>query len=442
MSLLDRYRVLDLSDERGLLAGRMLADLGADVVQVEPPGGSTARRVAPLSETGSYFWDTFAANKRGIVADLTTEDGRHLVRRLALRADFLIESAGPGVLTGLGLGWPDLREVNPALIYGTVTAFGHDGPKSGYAESDLIVWAAGGPLQPNRDEDRPPLRMSVEHAFLNAAADLAGGLLIAHHARVRSGQGQLVDVSAQAGLGLNTLGRVLADSVRDPNPEWAAIVSPTKRVDQSGSGTGTSSHLKKWPCRDGLVEFHLAMGTAVGGFTNNFFRWLHDEGACSDRVAAWDWRKLPALIKAGEFTDADMTEVRTAAADFLAQRTKAEILDAAIRYRLLCIGISDTADLAASAQLAARGYYATVGAGARRRTMPARWANGSIPLTDLRLPAPLVGEHTAEVLADWLGDERALPEAATGAPSEAVPGALPETATEQTSEASMGKGRR
>lgn len=434
MSLLDQYRVLDLSDERGLLAGRMLADLGANVVQVEPPGGSTARLAAPLSAGGSYFWDTFAANKRGIVADLATGDGRHLVRRLALRADFLIESAGPGVLSALGLGWPDLREVNPALIYGTVTAFGHDGPKSGYAESDLVVWAAGGPLQPNRDEGRPPLRMSVEHAFLNAAADLAGGLLIAHHARVRSGQGQLVDVSAQAGLGLNTLARVLADSVRDANPEWAAIVSPTKRVDQSGSGTGTSSHLKKWPCRDGLVEFHLAMGAAVGGFTNNFFRWLHDEGACSDRVAAWDWRTLPAVVKTGEFTEDDMTEVRTAAAEFLAQRTKAEILGAAIRYRLLCIGISDTADLAASDQLAARGYFAGVGAGARRRTMPARWASGSIPLTDLRRPAPLVGEHTAEVLADWLGDERARSETATGALSETATGTLPETATGKTSD--------
>jgi len=414
MSLLRGYRVLDLSDERGLLAGRMLADLGADVVQVEPPGGSTAREATPRSDAGSYFWDTFAANKRGIVADLTTPDGRHLVRRLTLRADFLIESAGPGALTGLGLGWPQLREVNPALVYGTVTAFGHDGPKSGYAESDLVVWAAGGPLQPNRDEDRPPLRMSVAHAFLNAAADLAGGMLIAHHARVRTGRGQLVDVSAQACLGLNTLGRVLADSVRDPRPEWAAIVSPTKRADQSGSGSGTSSHLKKWPCRDGLVEFHLAMGAAVGGFTNNFFHWLHDEGACSDRVAAWDWRVMPKLVEAGEFTEDDMTEVRTATADFLAARTKAEILDAAIRYKLLCIGISDTADLAASAQLAAREYFAAVGEGPRRRTMPARWASGSIEPVELSRPAPLVGEHTAEVLADWLGDDRALSTAGCG----------------------------
>lgn len=406
MGPLAGYRVLDLSDERGLLAGRLLADLGADVVQVEPPGGSSARLAAPRSAAGSYFWDTFAANKRGIVADLDAEDGRHLVRRLAMRADFLIESSGPGVLAGLGLGWEQLHEINPALIYGTITAFGHDGPKSVYAHSDLVVWAAGGPLQPNRDGDRPPLRMSVEHSFLNAAADLAGGLLLAHHARVRRNRGQLVDVSAQASLGLNTLARVLADSVRDPNPEWAALVSPTKRTDQSGSGTGTSSHLKKWRCRDGLVEFHLAMGAAVGGFTNSFFRWMHDEGACSDRVASWDWRKVAALAEAGEFTEDDMQDVRTATAAFLENKTKAEILDAAIAYKLLCIGINDTADLAASAQLAARDYYATVGEGARTRTMPMRWATGTVPMVSLRRPAPLLGEHTAEVLAEWTGDDR------------------------------------
>jgi crotonobetainyl-CoA:carnitine CoA-transferase CaiB-like acyl-CoA transferase len=270
------------------------------------------------------------------------------------------------------------------------------------------VWAAGGPLQPNRDGDRPPLRMSVEQAYLNAAADLAGGLLLAHHARVRTGLGQLVDVAVQASLGLDTLARVLADSVRDPNPEWAALVSPTRRADQSGSGSGTSSHLKKWQCRDGLVEFHLAMGAAVGGFTNSFFKWMRDAGACSERVASWDWRLVPALAESGEFTDDDMREVRAATGAFLGERTKAEILQAAIDYKLLCIGINDTADLAASEQLAARDYFATVGTGERTRTMPARWATGSVPLVELHRPAPLVGEHTAEVLAEWLGDDREL----------------------------------
>ncbi|HEU5267804.1 MAG TPA: CoA transferase [Jatrophihabitans sp.] len=408
--LLHGYRVLDLTDERGLMAGRILADLGADVVQVEPPGGSRARQAPPASAAGSYVWDTYAANKRGIVADPATGEGRDLIRRLAQQADFFVESLGAGVAAGYGLGWAQLRELNPALVYGTVTAFGHDGPKAGYLDADLVVWAAGGPLQPNRDGDRPPLRISVPQAFLNAAADLAGGMLFAHHSRERTGRGQLVDVSAQAALGLDTLGRVLADSVGDENPEWAAIVSPLKRTDQSGSGTGTSSHLKKWTCIDGLVEFHLAMGAAAGGFTNNFFRWMHDEGQCSDQVGSWDWRQLPALVESGEFDADDMEEVRAATTAFLATKTKDDILQAAIRYRLLCIGISDTHDLADSPQLAARDYFGTIGAGERQRTMPARWATGSIPVTGLRRPAPLVGEHTDEVLTEWLSGDRSVPE--------------------------------
>jgi crotonobetainyl-CoA:carnitine CoA-transferase CaiB-like acyl-CoA transferase len=399
--LLHGYRVLDLTDERGVLTGRILADLGADVVAVEPPAGSRARQAAPTSEASSYVWDTFAANKRGIVADPASDAGRELIRRLARQADFFIDSLGPGVLAGYGLGWADLRQLNPALVYGTVTAFGHTGPKAGYQDADLVVWAAGGPLQPNRDGDRPPLRISVPQAFLNAAADLAGGMLLAHHARVRTGLGQLVDVSAQACLGLNTLGRVLADSVHDEHPEWAAIVSPLKRTDQSGSGSGTSSHLKKWTCIDGLVEFHLAMGAAAGGFTNNFFRWMHDEGRCSDRVASWDWRNLPELVEKGEFDGEDMEEVRAVTGAFLATKTKDDILRAAISYRLLCIGISDIHDLADSPQLAARDFFDTVGAGGRRRTMPARWASGSIEVTELRRPAPLLGEHTDEVLREW-----------------------------------------
>lgn len=406
MGLLAGYRVLDLTDERGLLAGRMLADLGADVVQLEPVDGSPARGAAPVGAGGSYVWQTFAANKRGIALDVETEAGRELVRQLAAQADFLIESLGPGVLAGLGLGWDDLRLVNPRLVYATITAFGHDGPKAGFAESDLIVWAAGGPLQPNRDGDRPPLRISVPQAFLNAAADAVGGLLLAHHARVRTGRGQLVDVSAQAGLSLNTLGRVLADSVHDAHPEWAALVSPTKPADQSGSGTGTSSHLKKWACADGLVEFHLAMGQAVGAFTNNFFRWMHDEGQCDERLLNWDWRIIPELVARGEFDDDDMQQARAATGAFLAGKTKDQILQAAIAYKLLCIGILDTADLAASPQLAARDYYVTVGDGARRVTIPGRWATGSAPVVEVTRPAPLLGEHTREVIAEWMTDRR------------------------------------
>jgi len=407
VGLLTGYRVLDLTDERGLLAGRILADLGADVVQVEPLAGSRARRAAPLSDRDgqphSYVWAAFAANKRGIAVDFRHDAGRHVLCQLAGQADFFVESLGPGAAASLGLGWPVLSEINPALVYATITAFGQDGPKAGYAASDLIVWAAGGPLEPNRDGARPPLRISVPQAFLNASADAAGGMLLAHHARTRDGRGQLVDVAAQACLSLNTLGRVLADPVGDEHPEWAALISPTARSDQSGSGSGTSSHLKKWRCKDGLVEFHLAIGQAAGPFTNNFFRWMHAESAGSDALLRWDWRVLPELVKRGEFTEEDMQQVRAATAAFLAAKTKNEILEAAIAYKLLCIGVSDTGDLAASPQLAERDFYVTLGAGRRAQALPGRWATVSIPAFELHRPAPEVGEHTDEVLAEWLG---------------------------------------
>jgi crotonobetainyl-CoA:carnitine CoA-transferase CaiB-like acyl-CoA transferase len=151
------------------------------------------------------------------------------------------------------------------------------------------------------------------------------------------------------------------------------------------------------------VEFHLAIGQAAGPFTNNFFRWMHAEGAGGDTLLRWDWRILPELVERGEFTDADMLQVRAATAAFLAAKTKSEILQAAIAYKLLCIGVSDTADLAHSPQLAGRDFYVTLGSGGRAQTMPGQWATVSIPAFELRRPAPELGEHTDEVLTEWLG---------------------------------------
>jgi crotonobetainyl-CoA:carnitine CoA-transferase CaiB-like acyl-CoA transferase len=402
MAFLDRYRVLDLTDERGLLAGRILSDLGADVVAAEPPGGSTARACGPFQEVGgekrSLLWDAYAAGKRSVTADTGAEDGRALVRRLAASADFLIESAPPGRMARAGLDWPQLRDVNPRLIYVSITPFGRTGPKADYAATDLICWAAGGPLDPHRDEVHGPVRISLPQAFLHASADAAAGALIAHHARQRTGHGQHVDVSAQASLGIATLGRVLAHAVGDERPEWD---KPIKRIDQSGSGSGTKPTLKKWACKDGLAELHLGVGPATGGFTNSLFGWLADEGEPVAGFTRLDWRQMPALVKAGTFTDADMEDARQIIAAFLKRKTKAEILEAAVARKLLCVPIYDTADVAGSAQLQARGYWAEVGDGPRRTRLPGRLATTSVHAPAVSRPAPLPGEHGPEVIAEW-----------------------------------------
>lgn len=402
MALLERYRVLDFTDDRGLLAGRMLADLGADVVQVEPLDGSSARTAEPLGPRGSYFWDTYAANKRGIAIDLENPAGLH---DLIAQADVVIESAGPGVMDSLGLGFEKLHTLFPRLVYVSISAFGSTGPKSRYAASDLVLWAAGGPLDPHREKDRPPVRISIPQAFLHAAADAADGALFALLARTRTGRGQHVDVSAQASLGTATLGRVLAHTAGDVSPEWEKLVDgPVKKIDQSGSGSGTDPAKKKWRCADGLIEFHLTVGRASGAFTSAFFRWMASENPDYERFASIDWREVPDMVARGEFDDARFDEARGAVAEFLAGKTKNAVLEAAREHRLLCVPIYDTGDVAASPQLDARGFYSTVVDDAGREVrMPGAFAKVGGETLQVRSPAPSLGQHTEEVLADWVG---------------------------------------
>ncbi|MEB3070281.1 CaiB/BaiF CoA transferase family protein [[Mycobacterium] vasticus] len=406
---LDGVRVLDLTDERGLLAGRVLADLGADVVQVEPVNGSSARHRKPLppgdTTRSSYVWQTYAANKRGIVADLATEHGAELIRSLAGVADVLIESADPGVLADRGLDFADLQAVNPGLVYVSITAFGRTGPKAHLKAPDLVAWAAGGPLDEHRDGDRPPLRISLPQAYLHASLDAAAGAQLALAARRRTGRGQLVDVAVQTSLTTATLGHALTYSVGDvPRDMTKGHVLEAPRIDQSGSGANTDPTLKKWTCRDGMIEFHIGIGPASGAFTNDFIAWLADEGAPVDDFRKLDFRALPEQIASGEFSDADSTRLRAVIKDFLATRTKAEVLDAAIARKLLCVPICDIGDILASPQLAARDFFVTVGAGDNAVRLPGPFAHTSVPdAVSVRRRAPGVGEHQQEVLEEWLG---------------------------------------
>src|SRR6185437_1351966 len=116
MGFLDGLRVLDCTDERGLLAGRLLADLGADVIQVEPPEGSSARR-------DFCYWEAYAANKRGVTCDFETDEGRALALRLCAEADFVFESETPGTMARRGLAYEDVRRANPRVVYTSITPF-------------------------------------------------------------------------------------------------------------------------------------------------------------------------------------------------------------------------------------------------------------------------------------------------------------------------------
>ena len=200
--MLSPYRVLDLTDERGLLCGKILGDLGANVVQVEPPGGSPARQVGPFygddpAPDKSLYWWAYCANKRGITLNLEHPDGRSLLERIVASADFVIESFDPGYLDGMGLGYSRLSEINPSAVMVSITAFGQDGPYAGYQASDITGMALGGFMHLTGDPDRAPLRPSFPHFYLHGSAAGAAGAMLAHTHRALTGEGQHVDVSCQ-----------------------------------------------------------------------------------------------------------------------------------------------------------------------------------------------------------------------------------------------------
>ncbi|CAM3274670.1 CoA transferase [Nocardioides dubius] len=408
--MLEHLRVLDLTDERGLLCGRLLADLGADVVQVEPLGGSPGRQAPPLAGDVSLYWETFAAGKRGVSADLADESSVARLRALAGVADIVITSWPRAQVEALGLDPVAVHAENPEAVYTIISAFGWDGPKAEYADTDLVVWAAGGPLAPHRDGDLPPLRISVPQAYLHAASDAAAGALLAVLARAQVGRGQVVDVSAQASIGVATLARVLATAVGDDHPEWQTTPGRPSggRTDQSGSGAATPNSLKKWHCRDGMVELHLSMGPAAGAFTNNLFAWIAEEGGVGEPISSWDWRVVPDKLVSGELSHDQLDEARAAVRAFLLGKTKAEVLEAAIRRRLLCMAIFDMSDLAQSPHLAHRDFWVDVDLpGAREPVaIPGRFAQVLGPEGPrARGRAPMVGEHDDIVAKEWLGEQ-------------------------------------
>jgi crotonobetainyl-CoA:carnitine CoA-transferase CaiB-like acyl-CoA transferase len=401
------YRVLDLTDHRGALAGHMFAQLGADVIQVEPPEGSPARQQPPFAPDwprgeNSLYWAAYASGKRSIACDPASPEGLALFHRLVATADFLFESAAPRDGRPDWLDPAALAKVNPRLVHVSITPFGLTGPKRDWADSEITLWAAGGPLLATRTLDERPIRISAPQAYHHAAGDAAGAALIAHFARLQTGRGQHVDISVQQSVPQATLSAVLAEAVHHPDftprpPKPGADVG-AKRLDLSGSGALTRR--SKWPVSDGIAEMHLAMGPNAGASTNQLFAWMRREGVLDEMFWDWDWLSLHTRVQSGEITEDDLGRAREAVARFMATRRKAELMDIAIETGIRMAPIETIADLTTSPHAKARGFFQRLEGPFGAYLAPGDFAfgapDGFRPLT----PAPRLGEHTAAILAE------------------------------------------
>jgi crotonobetainyl-CoA:carnitine CoA-transferase CaiB-like acyl-CoA transferase len=384
------YRVLDLTDDRGHLAAFILGGLGADVILVEPPEGSPARRIGPFAggedhpERSLTFW-AWNRGKRSVVLDLTAADGIAALQRLAAGADVVITSGPPPV------DLDALRAANPALITVSVTAFGETGPKAAWPATDLTVLAAGCQLAMTGDEDRPPVRTVVPQAFLHAGSDAAAGAMVALTERAASGQGQHVEVSAQRSVLQATQSYVLA----------VPLGGTQAQRKSGGVKTGGLDIQLMWPCKDGYASVTFLFGASMGPFTQRLMNWIHDEGYCDEATRDKDWLDYANQLYDGREPIEEYERLKAIVAQFCLNKTKAELLEAARSRGLLIAPVATPDEVVQSAQFEARDFWDHV-EDEQLSPRPVR-TPGSIvhstrvPSVDLGR-APRLGEHTDEVL--------------------------------------------
>jgi len=404
-SLLGGYRVLDLTDEKGLLCGKILGGFGADVIKVEKPGGDPCRNIGPFYKNipdpeKSLFWFANNTSKRGITLDIETLDGKEIFKRLVETADFVIESFMPGYMDSLGLGYPVLEKIKPDMVMTSITPFGQTGPYADYQATDLIGTAMGGLARVLGDMGRPPVRMSCDpQAYCQAGIHGALGSMVAHYHRELTGEGQHVDVSMQQAVTLGLLNtaelyEMLKVNLIGTGKFW---VSPRP------APLGPLLSPIVFPCKDGHVVCTFGGGAFAGGVQSSkaLVEWANEEGMAME-FKDFDF--------AGQWDVATVTQEETnrrfgIIGEFLMTKTKAELYEESVKRSIMLAPCNTYEDVSRSAQLEARGFWEEVKHPDLGETITYPGAPLRMEETPWRIqrPAPLIGEHNEEVYGRELG---------------------------------------
>ena len=264
------FRVLDLSGPMGVYCGKLMADMGADVVKVEPPGGDPMRDMGPFLPDGehpesSLHWLHFNTNKRSITLDVTNPQGAELLLKMSHEADVVLETFPPGYLDSLKLGYEHLSQDNSGLVYASLTAFGQTGPYKDYKATDLTGFAMGGYMYVTGRPETPPTRLWGSQAYHATSNRAFIAILLALYHRMATGEGQFIDVSMQ---------EAVAATTEHVNTAYNYTGEPAVRCGFRHGGQFVAT----WRCKDGFVS----ITTNTQQAWDDLREWMAQDGMAGD----------------------------------------------------------------------------------------------------------------------------------------------------------------
>ena len=379
-------KVVDLTQyEAGTSCTESLAWLGADVVKVEPQGGENGRFASTeRGDLDSYYFIIMNANKRSMVCDLKSQRGKDILTKLILKADVMIENMTPGGIERLGFGYDAVQKLNPRIIYAQIKGFAPDGPYANFLSFDMIAQAVGGAFAITGVEAGPPLRPGPHVGDTGAGLHCLIGILAALNQRHATGRGQRIEVSMQ-------------DSVINFNRiVFAGQLMLGKPVPRTGnqSSLGAAAPSELYQCKPGGPNDYVMI--------------------YSTRAGNWHWQRLLKVMGREDLANdprfatpklrvKHAQDVDALVSEWCSQRTKIEAMETLQNAGVPAGAVLDTQELMEDPHLRKRGMFAPVEHPTRGKFAIPGWP---VKMSDSRVPvktAPLLGQHTGEVLSEWLG---------------------------------------
>ena len=380
VGVFDGVKVLDLSEDiAGSFCARLLADYGADVLKLEPPGGAALRKMGPFfgddpHPEKSLFFLVMNLNKKGATLNLETVTGRSILKKLTQYVDVVIETYRPGHLAQLGLGYQELAEVNPALVLTSITPFGQDGPYSQYQGEEIVNYAMGMIMSISGVQGQEPLKHGGFQAQYEGGLNAAAATAMALFMQFNTGQGQHIDVSTT---------ECVASTMLATQSMYPFTGSTQARRRASGSMFG-----HPMPCADGWIIVQTGGGAS--------------------------WEDISSFFQAPEmleprFSDAAQRsqngeELDEIVLNNIKDRSKWELFHEAAQARMLFGLVQTPSELAKCAQLESRDFYREVEHPVIGKIkVPAVLFNLSLTPYGHCGPAPTLGQHNQEIYVDGLG---------------------------------------